>query len=543
MANFSYTTQFIDSPLGKTIQITDTTDYVGIGLDIADVSCTIDIVFSDGTNSITVHTGDVNNFDIVPATSRVNITPIDLPLDSDGEILLGQYTVTVRYYDHTVIPPDLYDGGTITNIYNFQCPCPEPDLSIVVDCGNSTITVTDDTDYGANVTSLSRVMKLYPPPVLNLPPYTTSASTLTVTGIFTKTWTAEVITDVVYTFPDGSSLAKQIVGVKEFDVECDDDVCKILCCIRNLKNTYDRLLCKNPIAAQALYDDKLGPIQLNAMLFQLYTRCGDSTKAASYLQEIKEISNCTDDCAGCDNDSDEPISVIPSTATDSVAIVDNLDGSITVTSNTVGDTTTYHVKVSTAIQNLLNSIRTSTVSTGTPSFLAVTTSSLGINTNYQVNWIGTIPAPVNRLEYRLSIQLNTLGFTLDYFTLTRAQIANVGSTVFQPSGSINWKLGTNTPNTANDFAIIEIQNFLIQPLTVYSVHAQVMNVTSVGTSPQIVSQVSAEVFWFDPNSDHIKIRLYETATGQPWTLGNIHSMFGGSLLSPNSLYLSLSIFA
>lgn len=534
---FTFTTQFIDSPLGKTLVVTDTTDYYPIGpIDILDVSCTIDCTFSDGTTTTAFYTGDVALFDIVPNTSRTSINTINLPLDADGEILLGQYTVTVNYFDNTIIPPDPFPNGSPQRTYNFQCPCPEPEFQITVDCGNSTVKVEDVTDYGSNATITARVLKVYPPPVLNLPPYTTSAESITVSGIFTKTWTAEVITDVTYTFPDGSTLLKQIVGVQEFDVECDNDICKILCCISNLKKTYERLECKNPTAAQTFFDDKLKPLLLASTLYQMYSRCGDSTKAAELLADIKNITGCTDDCAGCNADDDSPIEIIPSTASDSVTVVDSPNNSIAITSTTVGSTTTYHLQVSSAIQNLLTTIRNVTVTTSTPSYLAIVTTTGGINVNYAVNWVGTIPAPVQRFQARIEIILNTNGVTFDYFRIDPTVIANIGA-AFQPSGSVQWKLGQNIPNVFNDIATIEIKNFLITPATPYIVHAQVMNST-YSNLPNGISQIACEVQWHDPGSDDVILRLIDPVTGQPWRLFELESLSRNGYVS-----ISLSIYS
>jgi hypothetical protein len=384
---FSITAVFDETATPPQLRITDTTDYAGQGVpDLTDLAdkLKVTLLAADGTH-VVYNNVTPGTYDIPLASTRDNQIPIYLPLDSNGDILQGTYTVQLQFWD-TTTPSEIQAQDFE---YLFQCPCPKVKIEATVNCAKSQVTSEDVTDYGLYVTTLSRVHKVYPPPVLELSPYVSSGATITVTGIYTQTWTSEVTSTITYTYPDGHVTIIEVSGVKEFEVVCDDDGCKILCCLGNLNKTYNRLLAKNTTAAIEMWESTIAPAIKDIQLYMLAKQCGDETKAAMYLASIMAVTGCDGKCNDC-GQTDKPSYVTPVENTNNITVVDSPDLSIAVTNDVVGDTTTYHVQISDAIQTLLASMYNTTVSTDTPDYLEVVAT--GSNPkNYAVNYVGSNP--------------------------------------------------------------------------------------------------------------------------------------------------------
>lgn len=505
MATYTFSTLF--NLAAGTIVINDTTNYPGQGLVASASHVKIAVSLAASTGNITVYNPPAgNNYDIQPSVSTANIHTITMPKDATGKFLEGQYSVTVLYYQ-TLAPGVDALVTYIPVIYNFTNPCVTMDLQSTIDCGASTIVSTDATVYGSNVSSITRVHKVYAPPILGLSPFVNALASLTVTGIYTTTWTQSVVSSVVYLNADGSHTSITFTGIREFGVVCDDDMCKILCCLTNLKNTYDRLACKNPTAALQMKEEKIDRILTDALFYKLARDCGNSTKAALYLQQVLDDSGCTDDCTGCAG-SGTPVYITPTAASVSNSYnVISPDNSISVvTAPTGGTTTTFYISVSPQLQTLINNFYNVTVSTSTPAYITIVPS--GTNPkNYAVNFTGTLPTVIDQVHVLLRLQLLTV-------STMQVVVAEIGTrTAKFKDPSLSWTYLIGTANNTNDPAILTISSFL-SVNTRYIVHSQLMRVKQV-FNPMAASILQVETAWFDDTLDSFVLRFINTATATP----------------------------
>lgn len=526
MPTFSSSARF--NLVSNLLVITDTTDFAGQGLTISQFDFKITVSAVTSTGNLVVYTPPSGaSYDIHPNTSRLNIHAISLPLDSDGKALDGVYTVSIAVFQSGV----QNDSYAYTNVYTFTNPCVTMDLQSTIDCAASTILSEDVTDYGVSAISITRLHRVFPPPVLALSPYTNALAALTVTGIYSTTWTQEVISDILYRNADGSYTSIQYTGIREFEVVCDDDMCKILCCLNNLKSTYDRLVCKNPTAAMQMKEDRIDAILLDATMFMLSKDCGNATKAALYLQQVMDASGCTTDCSGCNGLDDAPVFITPSSSSSATTyVVDSPDVSVAVTSTVVGSTTTYHVQVSSAIQTLIATFYNTTVSTSTPSYLTVVTT--GTNPkNYAVNFTGSIPTAYNRVHLKILIAETSAGSGAAAITLT---VIDALTGKFKVASGI---VGTlNGAGAAVQLAFFTITNFLTTPTTPYIAHADLMGYYG-GTNPTFANTLGLEVHWFHLTTDQLVLRFYDTNAGVAIAWKDVFTRSGGK-----DVYIALSLY-
>lgn len=509
MATYSFDTKF---DLSNIVMVeTDTTDYAGQSLDPADFHIKINVSLATSTGNVIVYAAG-SGYDIEPDVSPTNVNPISIPKDASNKPLEGIYSVSLLYYK-TISSVDVLQE-TVTVDYTFINPCVTLVLEATINCADSTIVSTDKTDYGVNATTITRTHTVYAPPVLGLSPFVNALAILIITGIYTKTWTQEIDANVTYTNPDGSQTFIQFQAVREFEVVCDDDMCKIICCLSNLKKTYDKLVCKNPTAAMQMKEDRIDPILLDATFFMLSKNCGNQTKAALYLQQVMDASGCSTDCTQCGGD-DTPVFVTPtSSSLANTYVVDSPDNSIAVTSSSVGSTTTFHVQLSAALQDLIDSFTITTVSTSTPQYLTVVESGSG-PINYAVNYTGPMSLEPQRVSLLIKLELtgNLIGDeVIATSTVVDASDDTAAGAKFTDPSAITIKLGATAQLL--DISTITFTNFLSDPTEKYIVHANLMRYSSVPTKT-LATVDKLEVFWFNTGAGQFLLRFVLEADGSP----------------------------
>lgn len=524
----------------KTLSLQDTTDYAGQSLTIADYRGTIraSLLTAAGSTVFYDNLGDTGAPDVVPNTSRYNTTTINLPADADGNILGGKYTVT---YGLSNIALDTYFQQV--NDYVYQNPAVTVCLQTTVDCDASQITSKDVTDYGPYVLSITRVHKLYAPPASGLGTFTGTLASLTVNGIYTTTWTAELVSTVTYANPDGSTTVSTFSGVKEFQVECDSDLCTILCCLDNIKKTYDRLVCVNPTQAANFRATIYDPVNENAIYFMMAQGCGNTTKAATYRTAIESISGCGKDC-GCGT-TDTPIPVIPSSNVGSITVVDSPDVSIAVTSNTSGNTTTYHVQVSATLQNIINNSYNSIVVTDTPDELTITPTGTNPIT-YTVSFTGTIPDEENHVEVLIGLSRSTSS-SPPYATIFSKQfVIETGTGNFNPHASWSWVFaGNNSGNTGTSLATIQINDFLNDNLNLFTAQCNIMKLQTPFAvwTPTIATSFEVVVNYFEEDATKLYLSFIDKQSGAVLTLTQLFSFLPVVPSNLATIFIKLTLFA
>jgi hypothetical protein len=222
---------------------------------------------------------------------------------------------------------------------------------------SATVTGRDETDYGIAETSIVRENNLYPPPALapvqggTQPVFIYNGGTY---AMWTGTWTHEVKSTITFTIVTNFTLLVQLIETVEFQVDCDTTMCKIRCCIEKVGKRWAIAIKKNPVEANFIFQNQISQIVWLVQQWVMARECGNVDDMAKYLAEIKEVSGCKGNCSGCSGDEPQLIVPIIAGGSGQTVIVDSPTGTVTVTPQVVGTTTTYHLEVAQWILNIIN---------------------------------------------------------------------------------------------------------------------------------------------------------------------------------------------
>lgn len=519
------------------IIIDDQTDYVGQGIPLDGTYTVkgflaITLQSATGTSTIYNNIGGATP-DITPETSTTSALQIDLPKDSGGNILQGTYTII---YDVVVTDPDQI-GVVVADVtasfdYTYQQDLPVVCLTADVNCQGATITSYDSTDYGLYA-MVSRTHNLYPPPATGATTITgTQASLSSGSPIYDKTWTQEVLSTVTYNLPDGLIAIVYVEGSREIPVVCDLGMSKIFCCLKKVFNRYNSLMTRNARDGMDMYIDTVKPMLEAMVMYNAAVAAGNTNGASYYYNLTVETSNCGEDC-GCN--STEPQLIEPNIGSSNVTIVTSPDNSISVVPVVDGVTTTYQIQVSAALQQALAAIKNTVVTTATPTYLEVTSATVGNTTTYTVNY-----KPVGGLGYstsmkRLLINTATTGTSpADYMVVTSSEVANIGANIVSPATSHTILLGQTVPNASTDVALITVGNVLVDGTLPYQVTAQVMGKYASAVVGAL-ADLDVEVIYSNVSSGAVTLRLINPTSGNPYTLADLNTKGYGSI------YVTLTI--
>jgi len=527
-STMSVTAKIILDKVATLVKLVDKTDYVGLGATSAE-GYIVSLQFFDGINTQTIYANPVSSGtpDVFGLISPNNTIPITLPLNSDGTLKSGKYSfVYTALYETDRVYTETYQAE-----YVFDYTFPQICLSHELKCSTSQLASRDITDYGIYAYSISREHTLYPPPASGKSILTSSIPLLVYSNICTKTWTQEVKSTVDFVFTIDFEVRILLTGSDEIDVVCSTDICKVKCCMDKKFEAYNRLVLTNPAGAARMYEITIKPAELALLGFLVANYCGNETDAANKLAILKEAVGCSGDCDDC---GDSPTSIIPIEASTGMTfVVDSPDGSITVTSDTVGTEVTYHVQVSSAIQNIIDGIKEYNVVQGTGCTVATSTVSgvITFTVNVtpvagQIRYLGQLkiyrnpvqPTPIGQAEYLYSLIFSEFGGGM--------QVPTIG-------------LGQNVPNVLTDVIVIGISDFYdTLPSNVpFTAQANIMRYTDPAliANPTAVKDVEAEIYNFVDGYMSFTVRLYNPVDGTPLTFNDI--------VDKPDLYLQISIQA
>lgn len=473
--------------------ITDTSDYAGEGIALADVTGTVTVTYPDGDSTIAA---------INPSTSLVNNT-IAIPQDANGDYMQGIYT-----FAYSIVVTGSVQPGTYTTSSNYDyCPtlafpasgCYLPQIAFISDCFCLRITATDETDYGTP-TTITRDIILYPPPSLGLPSVSTSAASLVYP--FSYTGGYEVAVDTLVTYVDGIvTVSGRVKGSCYEEVKCDVNLCSLYNCMKKMFASLERkaglLGGKNnlPLELQDKWDTL---IELD-MLFDHALKCGQYADAQTYYDRIEALVDC--DC-GCQEGAG-PQLVNPycgGGAGSGTTTVVTGTGNITVSSVTVGTTITYTVAMTsgfvaqiTAIQNSITALQASitsinnTIAALPPKQYYLLSTAAGTSENTATTseeTLRTYTLPADTLE---------IGDILTITTEFRLGVNNNAKTIKLLYGGTGLTLALGAGPSANPGSVSRTVAFHIR-ITKTAVNQVLREVWSVNntTTPTTVSGINAD---------------------------------------------------
>ena len=381
MATISFSTQFNLASTPKVFNFTDTSDYVGQGIPLINVNGCFSITSPSGTliYSNTNWVSDID-CDINNSTSRQNQHTIQLPLGTNGFPEPGVYTIVYTVYDN-----DLETYSSVTNSYTYEYTRPLVCISQTVDCISPLFTSTDITNYTVNnvIPTITESHVLSFPVGSGLHSIEGSSSVISVgfAQFANGTQTTEITSALTYTFPDGLVVYDIVSGIQEVVVDCTD-TCGIYCCVRSIEQQMNAAMTTNVTRYEEL-THLFTQIMSLVGLVSLARTCNKGADISGYLNLIKSLANCTDDCSCGTN---------PSLVTGLGGLINNVEAEsggepITVTARTEGSTTIYTVSFSPAILSTINSLYNTEVVAGDN--ITVTESIAGILRTYTVNGLNT----------------------------------------------------------------------------------------------------------------------------------------------------------
>jgi len=282
-ANVEFTTLFDLTLVNKGIVVTDDINYSGLGENINNFRGVLTISGPQGT---IYENTDYNNPDITPGVSRVSVIPIPLPLDPQTDyqaVLDGNYTVRYTVRDIT-IPEDS------TSVEVFSYTFDEPEIETTISSGpySGILRSNDDTDYGSNITTLTREHRIQYPTQLPVPPadIVSSNAYVEVTPIYTNNWTVIITSEVEYTNPD--ALKIKWGGTDTFK-HCVYSGCinGMYDAVETLRDNFEQAILDNRVQAEE-YERRLVLVNTSWHLLNIAYQDGDVEEADEQAAVIAE---------------------------------------------------------------------------------------------------------------------------------------------------------------------------------------------------------------------------------------------------------------
>ena len=433
-----FSTKFNAVPVIDKFVFTDLSPYSTEGIALTDVKGVFKI---EGPGGIIYNNTNFAAPDIIASTSLV-FGSVSIPLDVNGAILTGNYTITYTARVGGGVQPGDYVKKSIV-YYCYVSPVGNIDVTNSVRLAK--VTSKDMTSYpvAGVMPTITRVQTLYYPSSLVLAPTISNLVQIQLSypNVYTGTYTGNLSSVASYVFSDGLLVDYLITAVDETIVD-NKTLCDIYCGVKNLAN--------DMLAAKSTGDfGKAGKIQetlsLVSILFTLYDdaiTCGKESDASNWLNQIILLANIVTGC-GCTGDA--PVLVIPDGgggASGTVSVIGDASFGTAVTSVTVGPATTYTVRLTQAYKDLiLAALQTQSLSVASFRAAGIPEEARGITVTPVTSGGGTIS-----LSPGVSTKLLVLTGTT---TLTSAlTVQTIGSPIDGDSFVVDYR-ATLTPNGNN----------------------------------------------------------------------------------------------
>lgn len=349
------------------IRITDTTNWASYGIDPADVEMAFGIVGPDGNAYRLPTIGQPGN--IFPDVQLWQDFP--LPTASNGTVQQGDYTVSMvaRVSPPSPDPNDYEPDDVVANLCT---DTPTLCLTTNPDCLRLIVTATDETQWEAlGWTVNSRSMTLQYPSATYHATITGAGPSITTGGepIWNGTWTATVTVSVT---KDGYSLT--LTTVKQFDVACDFDGCRLYCMLKNKFAQWQSAFERGDVRTQEKTRTDLEQMSVLSQMIAMSITCGDDTYLNTLMNRFKIVAtgNANGDCDCCSSCSD-PQQLVPIWNSGSGSTWTPIAGNnMTITPGV----NSYTFAVSDAFANLVGSLYNTQV-TSTGGTITVTSVTVG----------------------------------------------------------------------------------------------------------------------------------------------------------------------
>ena len=328
-------------------------------------------------------------------------------------------------------------------------------VNYVQSSDTTVVSVASVTDNTADGTIVQRRTTLYFTSVPGIAPLVGYSPILSTNSFYSQLQSFSFEAHVLYDFGGGITLSDSFSSSDSINVDCDNNLCDVFCCINTVFGEYMKYKCTNKTLAD-LALERYTIITSHLASLRTAYECGDSAAITSLTAQIKEVSQCDDDC-GCTSGDPIPITGTGSPAGSTSVVADGGTG-VNVTTSVNGNETTYTLNLSPSVlQNIQNGAATSSVTGGTG--ITVTPSSTGVNnTQYAVSLTTPSVAPketlVMKLECAKADPMTTRIFTPKDVTIQNPTNLQQPATITEVAVSNIWDLYTvrvtgfqSTPNS------------------------------------------------------------------------------------------------
>ncbi len=290
--------------------------------------------------------------DIFISANTGNQALIPLLLQTNGDIVPGTYTFNITYWDSNLSVNYL---TTITYDYGFTFPT--GDITPAVDIWGAYVKATDITNYTVQTItpSLSRVFTLnFPPTVVPTPsPVVVSSAVVSTTTVYSPaTYGAVLETTATWSMGGGVSIIGLITATESIEVNIDNNLCNLQCCLRDAISRVDTLQCGGYIVEANLARQNLVLALGYYLGVQGAIYCGSTAKIDEYTARFKAVLNCDDDCT-C-SDGDAPTLITPVVGSGGTYSFASADGSIVFTATPSGSNTDIDAVINPSLLALIN---------------------------------------------------------------------------------------------------------------------------------------------------------------------------------------------
>lgn len=526
----------------STVSAIDATDWaangITLGTDTVNLYFRLRITTSLGTTTLYDNlSGPTPDIIVVSAGQQAQLLNM-IPTGQDSDIVQGTYELTIRAEGSGPAIDSFDELGYESYTLNYTWP--EVCIKTGVFCDKSQVQSDDISDYGIYATNISRSHTLYPPPASGAPSQVTPLP-VNVYGpnIWSKTWTAQIISVVTFTFADNFVVYKQLDNAKEFEVVCSREICSVMCCVTKMFRKYEVMWGRQGTGDGKDYFSRVViPGMMHAMAFLLHQNCGRTQAAAAEVALLKQITGCGE-CDECGDD--EPLIILPTVGSGNLqVVVDSPLGTVTVTPEVISNVQYFHLEVSAAIQQIINQFKAITMSSDNLALLRVAPYIDSVDGH--INWVlspQTAGLIKNQISYRVKIYANpSPAIGQPEFLLSNVLVKVNGDKVQEPT----FGLGNTTPNTLTDYAVMDVSDFFagqltdpptVDPETPYELHAQVMRSTDDKDNFTLVDDIECRILWFDTAAPNFRVQLYSPVDGQPLLLSD--------LSAKDDIYLAIRI--
>lgn len=253
--------------------------------------------------STTTFSYTVSGSPSTPATGtilglKMSLNSVSIPSASGTSFPIeGAYTVTL-----TTTVGGVVQNGTYTKDfgYTYNYVRPTANLSTSVDCFKAIYINTDNTTYAVNGVEPTKVFQhtvVYPIEANRAnETYATQVVELRYPKVYNGVYQNKIQTTLTYEFSDGLVVTDLLVGIENFEVACDVNLCNITCALNDLNTSYQQAAATDLTLARGLYDKLNRALQLRDLYLQNQA-CGNNTQASNYLTEIYNVTGSNANCS------------------------------------------------------------------------------------------------------------------------------------------------------------------------------------------------------------------------------------------------------